>query len=126
MKKILVLLVATIFFSFSLCALTPSLDGDEGDPEEIIVQQNNNEGPTSINGVVCVRAFKMDEDVTVTVSGYIGPVSVLIFGGGHATSLQTESNGQTNIIIDVSSFPKETFCNLCILTNVLYQGSFLK
>lgn len=124
MKQFLALLTSLLFCTFPMSATTFVPDGDEGDPEEIDLRnQNYGEAPTSISATY-VSAFKTDGYITIYVNGYFGYVDVSILGiGGSLSSFQNWINGSGVIVLNSSSLPFGIY-TLNIMTNQLYQGVF--
>lgn len=123
MKRFLSFLTALLLTFLPMNAIRPVFDGDEGDPEEIELYNQNGENPTSIN-LPTIVAHKIGTSIIIGVSNYYGNVGVIATGmGGHIVSNQNLVNGSDIIILDISSLTSGNY-TLLVLAGQLYQGSF--
>ena len=124
----------TLFITFMLLCMFPMNaiafipDGDEEDPdpEEIdINKQQTGSDPTSLN--ICeVHAFKVGNAVMISISGYTGNASAVVFCGGMNTlSNDVWINGYGSILLDITIIP-EGECTLYIQASGTYTGYFRK
>ena len=107
---------------FAINANVPANDGD--DPEEILIEQQNGEIPTSTHGVPIIHAYKTSTSVFVTISNYNGNLGVVINGvGGSVLSLHNPINGSSVVILNISELSSGNY-TLSIYAQCLYQGIF--
>lgn len=126
MKKYLILLTVLILSAFTMNATIPVYDGEDDDPEEIIVErQQNGDGPNSLNQCY-IQAYKTSTMLTVNIYNYTGNVSVIVFGlNGSVVSLQNDIFGDGTIPINISSLPEGDY-TLFVQAGALFIGDFDK
>lgn len=125
MKKYLILLTVLILSAFTMNATIPAYDGEDGDPEEINLGQQNNNGddPTGLQ-TLNVTAFKVGSCVIIYFTNYSGYASASAFGlMGNAFSGQHYISGAGYIVLDISSLPQGNY-TLIVQAGNLYCGSF--
>jgi hypothetical protein len=124
MKKYFFLLTALLLVVPPLNATFPVFIGEDGDPEEIDLNNPvNGEEPTSLN-TCTVHAFKTSDSIIVRVSGYIGNISVAIIGlGGSVYSGIRPIIGNGEVILDITSLSEGDYM-IYIHTSICYQGTF--
>ena len=125
MKRFLFFLAALLLSLLPMNATVPMLeDGEDGEPEEIIIiNENNGEDPTVLQGVR-VSAYKTTTTVVILLNNYHGVASVVLTGlGGIIASNQNYITGSGIIMLDISSLPAGGY-NLSIFAAHVYQGGF--
>ncbi len=126
MKKYMLFLSALLLTFLPMNATLPiAPDGDEGDPEEIIIEQKGNENPTSLpSHNFIVSAFKTNTSVYVSVSNFTGNVFVVISGTGGSVFEHEYVNGFAVLVLDISSL-SHGYYTLTVSAGTIYQGEFI-
>ncbi|MBQ9397003.1 MAG: hypothetical protein IJU08_00730 [Bacteroidales bacterium] len=124
MKRFLTFLAAMLLSFLPMNAIQPAFDGDDEDPEEIVIEHQQGNEPTQFNPCY-ISAFKTSSSVDVYINNYYGLASVTIIGAGDSVFDQVYVFGSALISLNISSLPKG-FYTLLINAGSLYQGLFEK
>lgn len=126
MKKYFFLLAALLLVVLPLNATLPFFaeDDEEGDPEEIIIEQKGNENPTSLQ-ICTVQAYKTNLRVYVSVNNFSGNVIAVVSGIGGSSFVSREISSSALLEIDISAFNAGSYTLLVSAGNI-YEGHFVK